>query len=186
MGEMQSINDLLRGKDTLNDQACLRIIDPSLEDRFRDDLISGDSVKKYFLPTMDKWRIADCVGIPVQNVRANFFVMDPRFLPTTIYLYNISIYDAREFFSGGFDETSTVSSSSSSDSRKDLSKEKDTQLNTKLMKTLIENCPQLRQSSRGDRIGLSYDGKSSLYSSRPLELPFTLKGYIQQDRKSVV
>lgn len=178
MGEMQSVTDLLRSDALMDDRACMRIMDPSIEDRFRDDLITGEGAKKYFLPTMDRWRIADSVGVPVQNIRTNFFVMDPRYLPTTIYLYNVAIYNKDDFQFPTDDETATVGSNSS---RKDLSKEKDNQLNTKIVKAFITGVDQMRRTSTGEKIGLSYDGKSSLYSSHALDLPFTVKGiYLAQ------
>jgi hypothetical protein len=183
MGEMPSVTDLLRNESLVDDRACLRIMDPSYEDRYRDDLIVGDGAKRYFLPTLDRWRISDSVGVPIQNIRTNFFAMDPRHLPTTIYLYNVAIYHKDDFqiqvpppATAAGEDTASLGSNAS---RKDLSKEKDRQLNTKIMKALIDGggeSMRLRTTSRGERIGLSYDGKSALYASHPLELPFTVKG----------
>lgn len=172
MGEMQSVMDLLRNESLIDDRACLRIMDPAYDDRYRDDLIVGDGAKRYFLPTMDRWRIADSVGVPIQNIRTNFFVMDPRYLPTTIYLYNVAMYHKDDFQFPADDNASLGSNAS----RKDLSKEKDSALNTKIMRAFMDGVASMRQTSRGDKIGLAYDGKSSLYASHPLDLPFTIKG----------
>ena len=182
MGDLTSVSGLLsRNNSLIGDAACLRIIDPSFESRYRDDLIVGDTEKKFFLPGLDAWRISESVGIPVNNVRANFFVVDPRSLPTYLYHYNVAIYNKKDLLSEddtvGGDElggataaSASVTGSTSSSRKKDFCKEKDTgPLNTKVVTAFIAANRGTQTTSRGEKIGISYDGKSSMYSSHRLE-----------------
>lgn len=168
MGDMVSVvNQVARYNSLINDTACLRIMDPPIDARNRQEIIAGESAKKYILPEIDPWRVADCIGVPVNNVLANFFVVDPRFLPTMIFHYNIMIFSKRDHLQiMQKDPASTASAEP-----KDLCKELDNQLNTKIIGTFFAMHADALRTSSGGKIGISYDGKSSLYTSQYLVLP---------------
>jgi hypothetical protein len=157
MGEVDAVQSLLRNDPNSNDAACLRIINSVMDENIREQRIevsASESGTKYYLQPLENWRIAHQVGVMLDNsthiIRANAFRVNARALPRSIFHYHVSIFR--------YDRTKTMIAI-------DLAKEKDVTLNIGLIKSVIQSSAEWLQDSQGRKIGLAYDGRSSMYST---------------------
>lgn len=175
MGEIEAIQRLVRSSPQLSDDACLAVIDPPYHDRDRESLMpatEGRSTRanaQYWMPRLEAWRASLDVGVVLDNntqiIRTNYFRMNPSRVPPIIYHYNISIFR--------YDKEMQIGS-------EDLSKSNDKQSNTGIIKYLVDSKSNWRLASGNDKIGLAYDGKSSMYATHHLP-SFTDQEHFQQD-----
>ena len=156
MGELESTQRLARTSPQLSDQACMRIIDPPAQEKFRDHLLptTGTNGRNpYWLPALEPWRVSHDVGVMLDNhtqiVRANYFRVNPKMLPKRIFHYYVGIFR--------YDRDGQIGT-------EDFSKSNEKQSNTMLMKQLLLQQPEWKNAG----IGFAYDGKSSLYTSNSL------------------
>jgi hypothetical protein len=141
---------------------ALKIIDSVIDEEIRESRIEnveGNSKNKYYLQPIENWRIAHHVGVMLDNsthmIRANAFRVNPKSLPSRIYHYHIGIF--------GYDHDGNLRAH-------DLAKEKDTALNTEVLKSIIEHNVDWKVDSKNNRIGIAYDGRSSMYSTHFLPM----------------
>jgi hypothetical protein len=154
---LESIQRLVRTSPQLSDSACLRIINPPAQEKFRDHLLPKTGVNgrnPYWLPTLEPWRVSHDVGVMLDNhsqiVRANYFRVNPKMLPKRISHYYVSIFR--------YDREGTIGA-------EDFSKSNEKHTNTAIMKTfLLAQLPEWKNAG----LGFAYDGKSSLYTSASL------------------
>jgi hypothetical protein len=158
----------------LSDEACMQVIDPPLIDKDRDQYFEsvegmGTSASPYWMPKLDAWRASMNIGHVLDNhtqiIRCNYFRMNPDRIPRTIFHYNISIFR--------YDKETHIGT-------EDLAKSNDKQMNTGIVKFLVDSHENWRFDSSKNPIGLAYDGKSSLYSSHRLST-FDAEDRFQQD-----
>ena len=162
MGELDSINRLMRERAHIMDQLCLSIIDPPIQERFRDEFLpdevdaSGKNPK--WMPKMEAWRVSKDVGIMLDNashiIRANCFRVNPSVLPSALYHYNVGIFR--------YDREGNIGT-------EDLAKENERNVNTAILKEMVQRRNDWKILN-GKNVGFSYDGKSSLYTSARLQL----------------
>ena len=90
--------------------------------------------------------------------------MNPSRLPEVIYHYNVSIYRYTKDQQIGTE---------------DLSKSNERESNTGILKAIIDHHAEFKFGvAKDQKIGLAYDGKSSLYATQPLPYP---NEHFQQD-----
>jgi hypothetical protein len=172
MGEIESIQRLVRSNPAFSDASCLKIIDPPMMEKFRDDLLEQDNASnvehKFWLPKLTPWRASLKVGLDLDNktqvVRANYFRVNPEKLPPVIYHYNVTIWR--------YDKDNHLQEI-------DLAKEQDKNENTGIIKYLTESEKLWQQDQYGKKIGIAYDGRSSMYASS--ELAMTSAEHYQKD-----
>lgn len=91
MSEVEVLNRLV-GDSSENRALILRVIDPAIEDRYRDELMEGhDNV----LPAFSTWRKEGRAGVHLGeqfDVRANFFSIDSSAIPFFIFQYDVKIF----------------------------------------------------------------------------------------------
>lgn len=177
MGELEEIQQLVRNSSTLNDKACLAIIDPPLNDRYREDKLPEASSKKpyakYWIPPLEPWRVSVELGEVLDNrtqiVRSNYFRVSTSDIPSTIYHYNVSIYRYNKDHQVGSEDLA-------------MSNEKET--NTGILKMIADHAQNTtwKSDTTGRKIGVAYDGKKSLYSSQVLPMD---KDHLQVEKDSL-
>lgn len=92
MSEVEVLNRLI--DDSSDSRALiLRVIDPSAEERYRDELMEGQD---RVLPACSPWRKEGRAGVRLDgrqfDVRANFFAIEPSGIPIYIFQYDVKIF----------------------------------------------------------------------------------------------
>ena len=150
MGQDTSILNLLKEKEKEINDICRHIVCPPPEERKRERLIMEKE-----RPPVSLWRLETVAGILLDEkthaVRANHFKVNSKEIPL-IQQYNVSIF--KYLRDGNVAEA-------------DLSKEKDKRLNTAIIKSLYNKYTDLHNQGN---IGVVFDGNSTLYSSKLLNL----------------
>lgn len=162
---------MVRGAAECSDARVLEVIAPPLQDQLnREALIRESGSGDCFLPPPSSWRSHLTAGLLLNGadhrVYANHYLLDVQRLPKNIFQYSVSIY--------GYDRTGRLREA-------DISKEGSEQkVNVLLLKTLLG---QREKEWIEPGTGVSYDGGSSLITSKPLRC---LQGSTVEDDRRVV
>ncbi len=155
MGEDGALINLLNSSADCSDEAALRVIDPPVGDRDRGELLLNESKD---IPGIAAWRkLGSSGGLALSTdahvVRANHFRVQTADIPVKVLQYSVSIFHYK--FDGSLQE-------------QDLAKESDKRVNVTLVRLMRDKNPEWRTDAAGRRVGIAYDGNSTLYATSPL------------------
>lgn len=147
----------------MTDQAILSVINPPASQRDRSSYL--DSRRPLYdergvtLPGQSKWRNTPTVGAVLnpasQVVRSNHYRVDTSKVPSTFWHYHVHIYR--------YDREGAIVST-------DIAPEEDVQVTVQLVYLLRKNHPEW-ETIGGITNGITYDGRSSIFTSSQLPLP---------------
>eukprot|EP01034_Spumella_vulgaris_P025945 gene25945-32455_t len=157
MGQVGSVMALTSGRG-MSDAEILAVINPPAAERDRSALVSRES---YSMPGHAAWRMTPRIGRQLDAphvVRTNHFEVDTSTIPGVIVQHHVHIYRM---------EKDDVSST------KDIASEEDPRVTISLLQLLRAKHPEWERLPRGPgaKLGFTYDGRSSLFTTMPLRLP---------------
>eukprot|EP01041_Mallomonas_annulata_P003861 gene3861-7706_t len=160
MSSDQSIMGLL-GRPTMSNQAILQIINPPMDQRTNRPPARLNAIKfttdAAVLPAHDRWRLTPSIGESLnpssQIVRANHFQVDVTNIPDAIYHYHVYIHRLTKDGERG----------------PDIAPVEDSKITTQLLSNLKqEYLPRTNTPQQYFPLGITYDGRSSLYATSEL------------------
>ena len=151
MGQNQSIlsaiaSDSMSG---ISDQAIHFVINPTIVDRDRSELVSAGSVT---FPDQQEWRMVNPVGRKIdKGLVSNHFLLKTDSLMHSYYNYNVQIYRVQR--DGKIDTA-------------DIASIEDERITTSIVIEIQKKHPEWQEN----QIVLTYDGKSTIFTTGKLPL----------------
>lgn len=157
IGEVGDVQSMLRGAGML-DSDIVTVIDPPASQRDR-----GFPIQTRRNPPVEAWRHETSIGRPLNKntcIRANHFLVNKNTIQPTMYQYHIHVYPSLP--DGTPDEKDVAGKRDEDDGD---NRQEDIRILTSLLQRLKGNHGDWEAG------GLSYDGKTTLFSGVELPLP---------------